>query len=151
MSRRTRIARMLALAVVGCSATARPARAQSAYFSATGKFGEDDHKKQYFDFSVGTDTTSTFRTWSSSGGTNAAGDVIPSGGVDPDLFLMQGGGVIEWNDDTFGYDAYIHRTIGAGAYRLEQDFFYPPNSGLWAVDLTSSSAGSMTLNGLPNN
>src|SRR3954451_16295862 len=61
---RTQIKRVLVLAVAGCTFAGRPARAQSAYSSATGIFGQHDNKRQYFDFNVGTTTIGTFRTWS---------------------------------------------------------------------------------------
>ncbi|MHC5112515.1 MAG: hypothetical protein ACYTHJ_21865, partial [Planctomycetota bacterium] len=51
-----------------------------------------DGQSQAFDFSLPTDVTSAdtlyFRTWSHSGGTNLAGDVIPAGGFDPSLTLI---------------------------------------------------------------
>src|SRR5690242_2640014 len=40
-----------------------------------------------------------FRTWSYSGGTNNAGDVIPAGGFDPILYLNNGGGTTIASDN----------------------------------------------------
>lgn len=56
---------------------------------------------QFFDFTVGAQSSVTLRSWSYAGGTNAAGTVIARGGFDPilALFALPGGARINQNDD----------------------------------------------------
>jgi len=76
----------------------------AANFSFTGIFGQDD-QLEVFLFSNPSGTV-TLRTWSYAGGTNAAGQVIPSGGFDPVLSLFDATGglnalspLIDFNND----------------------------------------------------
>jgi hypothetical protein len=76
----------------------------AANFSFTGIFGQDD-QLEVFLFSNPSGTV-TLRTWSYAGGTNAAGQVIPSGGFDPVLSLYDATGglnalspLIDFNND----------------------------------------------------
>jgi hypothetical protein len=72
---------LVTLAVTAVSATA------TTNFSFTGSFNFDTDV-QYFTFTLLNPTPGVaLRTWSYSGGTNAAGDVIPSGGFEPVLSL----------------------------------------------------------------
>ena len=97
-----------------------------------------------------------FRTWSHAGGTNHAGDAIPSGGFDPTLALRNSTGTqIAFTDDGTGvpsnFDSLLSFTAGdspvpsplsAGDYTLR----IAPQGGHigtfqtknWAVDLTGS-------------
>jgi len=61
--------------------------AHAASFSFTGTF-TNDTDLQFFSFTLSNPTAGVaLRTWSYSGGTNAAGHVIPSGGFEPYLNL----------------------------------------------------------------
>ncbi|MBL8838578.1 MAG: DVUA0089 family protein [Alphaproteobacteria bacterium] len=63
------------------------AQARAANFSFTGSFANDTDL-QYFTFTLANPTAGVaLRTWSYAGGTNAAGQVIPSGGFEPYLNL----------------------------------------------------------------
>ncbi len=58
-------------------------------FSFTGTFSSDTDL-QYFTFTLANPTAGvTLRTWSYAGGTNAAGNTIPSGGFEPILNLYE--------------------------------------------------------------
>lgn len=63
---------------------------------------------QFFQFTLGTDSDISLRTWGYAGGTNAAGEVIATGGFDPILSLFAGTGpsalLIDANDDGLGVD-----------------------------------------------
>ena len=59
-----------------------------------------------------------FRTWSYSGGTNSAGEVIPAGGFDPTLALLNSAGTeIAYKNDGTGiddnYDSLLSFYVGA--------------------------------------
>lgn len=71
-------------------------------FSFTGNLTHDDDVA-LFEFSLSATATVTLRTWSYAGGTNADGDIIPSGGFDPILALFDSTGLlIGENDDGTG-------------------------------------------------
>jgi hypothetical protein len=59
----------------------------AASFSFTGNF-VNDNDVQLFTFTLLSPGTVTFQTWSYGGGTNAAGQVIPSGGFEPTLNIF---------------------------------------------------------------
>jgi hypothetical protein len=70
-----------------------------ADFSFTGNLLNDDDV-QLFNFTVGSTSDVTLRTWSYAGGVNAAGAVIPRGGFDPILAVFDSSGaLIDANDD----------------------------------------------------
>lgn len=65
--------------------------AQALNFSFTGNFSDDDDV-QLFEFTIGSDSDITLRSYSYAGGTMADGTVIASGGFDPILALFDGAG-----------------------------------------------------------
>ncbi len=99
-------------------------------FSFTGNLANDDDV-QLFNFTVGTTSNVTLRTWSYAGGINADGVVIPDGGFDPILALFNSAGtLIDENDDgsptevsadpTTGefYDSFLTTTLSPGDYTV---------------------------------
>lgn len=93
-----RIAKLLLMGVVMVSA------ALADNFSFTGNFVYDDDV-QLFNFSVSTRSTVTLRSWSYAGGTNAAGQIIASGGFDPILGLFDANGALLGQNDDGGCPA----------------------------------------------
>jgi hypothetical protein len=95
------------------------AGAGAANFSFTGTFNQDDDV-QLFRFAVTgpSFTTVTLQTLSYDGGVNAAGALIPAGGFDPVISLFDAGGtLLDDNDDgSFGPDAFLALSLGAGNY-----------------------------------
>lgn len=76
-----------------------PASAAPSDFSFTGLFAADDDV-QRFDFTAGGSSTVTLRSYGYSGGTQANGNVVASGGFDPILALFDGAGnLIQQHDD----------------------------------------------------
>ncbi len=66
--------------------------AAASSFSFQGAFNFDTDT-QFFTFTVNTPTNNVaFRTWSYSGGTDSAGDIIPAGGFEPLLSLWDSNG-----------------------------------------------------------
>jgi PEP-CTERM motif len=116
----------LALATVTFSIAA-PAAAAS--FSFTGTLTNPNHV-QFFDFSIGQQASVAIVTRSYAGGTNAAGNLIDSGGFDPMMFLwaLPSGFGLAGNDDGIGvpadpntggrYDSSIMIDLDPGTYRL---------------------------------
>jgi hypothetical protein len=116
--------------LAGAAIIAAAAPAAAVDFSFTGSLPTAD-TVQFFDFTVGTQSTVTLRTWSYAGGTNAAGQMISSGGFDPilALFALPGGGLVGENDDGGGnvpsdpvtgnnYDTFLQLLLDPGAYRV---------------------------------
>ena len=112
---------MLTLSVSGAYATD---------YSFTGNFTYDNDV-QLFNFSVGTTSTVTLRTWSYAGGVNAAGQTIARDGFDPILAVFDStGAYINQNDDggslvaadsvtNAHYDTYLSvGTLAAGNYEV---------------------------------
>lgn len=127
-------------------AAASPAQ-QQAYFSTTGTFSNVGGYFTDYNFSLPATSDTTFRTWGWAGGTNAAGQNIPAGGVDSVLTLLNSANVqVAQNIDIGpGQNDSLIVTPGlaGGNYRLRLQ----PQSlgdGHWATDLASSS-GPMTL------
>jgi len=102
--------------------------ASAANFSFQGTLTRDD-EVLLFNFSVGSTSTVTLRTWSYAGGVNSAGTTIARGGFDPILALFNSstGVMINENDDgrsnvpadpvTGGnFDTYLQSTLTAGNY-----------------------------------
>jgi hypothetical protein len=107
--------------------------ALGANFSFTGSFVRDDEHRA-FTFQVLTASTVTIRTWSYAGGTNAAGQVIPRGGLDPFISIFDSTGtLIAQNDDGPGVAVDPH--TGAGFDSLISQVFAPGN---YLVILTQS-------------
>ena len=93
-----------------------------------------------------------FRTWSHSGGTNGAGEVIPAGGFDPSLALLNSAATqIAYADDGTGiglnYDSVLNfyggapaipSPLAAGNYTLRLEALgdaFGTKTKNWAVDL----------------
>lgn len=102
----------------------------AANFSFTGNLANDD-EVQFFNFTVSSQSTVTLRTWSYAGGTNAAGNLIGSGGFDPILALFNSSGtLIGQNDDdqdgvvpadpttSARFDTYLQTSLAAGSYTV---------------------------------
>jgi len=71
----------------------------AANLSYTGQFNYDNDV-QLFDFTVGSLSTVTLRTWSYAGGVNAAGQSIARGGFDPIVALFDSAGqLVDQQDD----------------------------------------------------
>jgi hypothetical protein len=103
--------------------------ASAASFSFQGSLTSDD-QVQLFNFSVGSTSTVTLRTWSYAGGVNAAGATIARGGFDPILALFNSSGaLINQNDDGGSnvpadsvtgseFDTYLQSTLTPGSYTV---------------------------------
>ncbi len=94
--------------VLSIFSSTTPAMAQDAYYSWQGQF-QSATDTQSFVFgltnSVNSAETLHFNTWSHFGGTNAAGDLVASGGFDPILSLFDGDGASYGaNDDGYVFD-----------------------------------------------
>lgn len=100
----------------------------AASFSFTGNFSRDDDV-QLFNFSVGSTSSVTLRTYSYAGGTQADGNVVEAGGFDPILALFDSSGaLIDENDDGSGlpedpntgasYDTELTTSLGMGNYTV---------------------------------
>ncbi len=113
---------LLALMLFSC------AQVNATLFSShsfTGNFDNDD-SRYYIQFDVTDTATISFLSHSYAGGINGAGDVIPDGGFDPQLFLFDAAStLLEYDDDGAGvtsassgfeYDAFIARELTAGSY-----------------------------------
>ncbi|MEO1497014.1 MAG: PEP-CTERM sorting domain-containing protein [Planctomycetota bacterium] len=154
------------------SSAALPATPASAYFSLEGDFNAagDEHN---FTFDLSRSVTSSevlrFETFANGGGTNAAGDIIASGGIDSDLRLRDSNNtVIGRNDDAdTALDAFdsllswpgvapaprnpfieLTSPLVAGSYSLNLIEFNNDQAGPWAIDLVGA-ADAMTLTGAP--
>ncbi|MEM1027353.1 MAG: PEP-CTERM sorting domain-containing protein [Planctomycetota bacterium] len=134
------------------------AAADEAYFSIEGQITAALGRHQVFfdlDRPVGSGENLLFRTFTHSGGTNAAGDTITASGFDSvlDLFNAGGGGVVASNDDgAGGSDALLSwpgvAPAGGGVlspdplpglpgYRLTVSDFGSNNTGPLAVDVVA--------------
>lgn len=115
----------LAAAILGLSS----APAMAADFSFVGTL-PTANTPLLFNFSVGSSSTVTLRTYSYAGGTNAAGTVIARGGFDPILALFDStGALINQNDDGGSlvpadsvtgahYDTYLQSLLAPGNYTV---------------------------------
>jgi len=117
---------------------------QAANYSFTGTLA-NPNEVLLFDFSVGTTSDVTLRTYSYAGGTNAAGTVIANGGFDPILSLFDSAGsMIDNNDDGDDdvpadpatgnqYDTYLFLpSLAAGSYTVSISAFsnFPAGNNL---------------------
>ena len=118
------------LVVVAAIALAGLAGNASALnYSFSGNFTRDDNV-QLFNFSVGSLSSITLRTWSYAGGVNAAGQTVLRGGFDPILALFDSAGNrVGQNDDggnsvaadsvtTRRYDTFLQASLAAGSYTV---------------------------------
>lgn len=150
--------KLLCAALLAASAFASPAMA-ATNFSFTGTF-DDPNDVQLFNFTVGTGSTVTLRTYSYAGGTNAAGQVITGGNFDPILALFNSAGeFIDQNDDggcgnvppgNTGncYDTYLNIDLAPGTYTVSvmafSNFAVGPN-------LSNGFEGDGSFNGRGQN
>lgn len=119
---------------LGLLACAVSVPADAANFSFAGTIGADDDVL-LFNFSVGTTSTVTVRSYSYAGGTQANGNVIAAGGFDPILALFNSSGVLidqqdDAGDDGFGdlvnadpvtgqrWDTYFQAPLDTGSYTV---------------------------------
>ncbi|WP_428939125.1 hypothetical protein [Fontivita pretiosa] len=131
--------------------------AQTSFFSATGTFTQGNSSADFHvSFDDPTARNTWFQTWAWNGtlpphgpGTNAAGDVIASGGIDSELEVFTAGGTsLGYNDDRgpgerdshLGPDAgplsYLP-PLGPGQYRARLTAAFGVIwSGAWAMDMT---------------
>ena len=104
------------------------APASATDFSYTGTLS-DPNAVLMFNFTVGSPSTITLRSYSYAGGTNAAGTLISGGGFDPILTLFDSTGLeINHNDDggsahvpcdgTRCYDVYLQQLLSPGTYTV---------------------------------
>ena len=123
-----KMGKVLAFGIAGALLTSGTA-ASAADFSYTGSL-PNPNAVQLFNFSVGTTSTVTLRTYSYAGGTNAAGQVIARGGFDPILALFNGSGLLIGENDDGGlnvpadsvtgsrYDTFLQAVLGPGNYTV---------------------------------
>jgi hypothetical protein len=148
MSRFTRRISVALLAVIVLGAAARGARG-GAYFSATGTFTS---ASGVIDFGLTLPTDAApleLRTWQSSGGTNAAGQLILPLGIDSVLALFDSANAqIAQNDDMApGAPDSLIRTapLSAGDYRARLTA-KTRGDGHFALDMSNpAGAGALTL------
>jgi hypothetical protein len=138
------LSRCGALAAMLLGALGGRALAQPAYFSATGTFTVAQGETHDFRFSIPSTASTTFRTWANGGGTNAAGEIVPAGGIDSIISLFTGaGGLIDFNDDIGPGQRdsrLIFPSLAGGSYRLHlENFKNASGNGSWAVDLLNNS------------
>ena len=95
------------------------APAAAADYSYMGTLS-DPNEVLLFNFSVGTASDVTLRSYSHSGGTMADGTVIGSGGFDPILALFDGTGNLVGQDDDSGpgYDVLLTSLLQPGDYTV---------------------------------
>jgi hypothetical protein len=132
--------------------------AMAADFSFTGSLDNDD-QVQLFDFTVGSISTVTMRTYSYAGGVNADGATIPAGGFDPILALFDAGeNLIDQNDDGVGvpadpvtgssYDTLLEVELTPGNYTVAVSQYANFANG---PTLSDGFAGSGTLGFVDSN
>jgi hypothetical protein len=104
------------------------APASATDFSYTGTLS-DPNDVLMFNFTVGSPSNITLRSYSYAGGTNAAGTLISGGGFDPILTLFDSTGLeINHNDDGGSahvpceagrcYDVYLQQLLNPGIYTV---------------------------------
>lgn len=104
--------------------------AQAANFSFRGNFTKDNDV-QLFNFTVGSPSNVTLKTFSYAGGTQADGTIVSRGGFDPILSLFDGNGnFIARNDDGSSsnvgtdpvtnntYDTFLQSALNPGSYTV---------------------------------
>ena len=105
--------------VVAAASMVLAAPAAAADYSYTGTLS-DPNEVLLFNFSVGTASDVTLRSYSHSGGTMADATVIGSGGFDPILALFDGTGNLVGQDDDSGpgFDVLLTRLLQPGDYTV---------------------------------
>ena len=87
----------------------------AANISFTGNFSQDSDVS-FFTFSIAAPSTVTLKTLSFSGGTNAAGDSIASGGFQTAIHLWTAAGIDAGGDAAANGDALYSLALTAGSY-----------------------------------
>lgn len=142
------------------AATLLGAPVHAATFSFAGNFTQDDDV-QRFDFSVGSLSTITLRSYSYAGGTQADGTVVSAGGFDPILALFDAtsGALIGQQDDAeddgnvvpedptteYRFDVLLDIELDAGSYFvtvMQYDNF--ANGPLFADGFERDGEGNFT-------
>lgn len=103
--------------------------AMAADFSFIGNL-DNPNQVQTFNFTVGSPSNVTLRTFSYAGGTNSAGQVISRGGFDPILALFNTSGTLIGQNDDGGcgvvpadingacYDTFLQSLLAPGNYTV---------------------------------
>ena len=131
-----------------------PAQAADAFLSATGTFTADGAEENFnVTFTDPSAAGTTFRTWAWGGGTNVAGDSIPSGGIDSTIEVFNSANQsIAFNDDRGANqrDSLLCNTgtgltfmppLGSGDYRFNMsNSFLALGDGHWAADIVRTGA-----------
>jgi hypothetical protein len=130
------------------------AAADGAFLSTTGTFDIVSGANLDELFTAPAGSNLTLRTYAANGGTNAAGVVIPAGGIDSILDLYTSvGALVDHNDDLGGgsHDSLITRALGAGDYFVRMtNFSTDIGDGHFALDVTNAT-GPLTFNALSRN
>jgi hypothetical protein len=109
------------------------ATASADSFSFTGAF-QTDNDVQLFNFTIAAESTVTFVTFGFAGGTNAADQVIPAGGFDPELWLFDSSGdEFASNDNGTGSEVGTYQEAQLDSY-LQEDLL----PGTYTLALTES-------------
>jgi hypothetical protein len=118
------------------------ATASADSFSFTGTF-QTDNDVQLFNFTIAAETTVTFVTFGFAGGTNAADQVIPPGGFDPEIWLFDpSGNEVASNDNGTGAEVGIFDEAQLDSYLQQEDL----SPGTYTLALTES--GNTLVDGL---
>ena len=118
--------------------------ADQAWFSFRGTLTPGP--REDFSFLIGADANLVFRTFAYAGGTNAAGEVIPSGGIDSSLWLYDANANLIGSSSDANADSTISIRLSAWNYMVRMNGFLGTGiyNGTWATDLVNSN-GSLTI------
>ena len=162
-------------AFAAAAALSTPALADD--YSYTGTLS-DPNQVLLFNFTVGSDSNVTLRTYSYAGGTMANGTVISGGGFDPILALFDSNGLkIAENDDGSSlhvpceagrcYDTFLQQLLSPGTYTVsvqaysnfaigpnlsdgfENDGTFGGRSNAWAFDILNVSQATQVGGAVP--
>lgn len=145
-------------AALGIAGIGSSAIASGAYFSVQGTFSAPSGAFQDLLVSIDSPLAATFRTFASGGGTNAAGQAIPPGGIDSILTLYDlNNNLLAQNDDSGGtVDSLIENVVAPQeGFRLRlTNYGAAIGDGHWAMDVfhqTSILFTRMTLTAMNGN
>lgn len=162
-------------AFAAAAALSTPALADD--YSYTGTL-DNPNQVLLFNFTVGSESNVTLRTYSFAGGTMADGTVVASGGFDPILALFDSNGVlIDENDDGgsahvpcdngYCYDTYLEQLLAPGSYTVsvqafsnfaigpnlsdgfENDGSFNGRTNAWAFDILNVSQATQVGGAVP--
>lgn len=162
-------------AFAAAAALSTPALADD--YSYTGVLS-DPNQVLLFNFTVGSSSNVTLRTYSYAGGTMANGTVVSSGGFDPILALFDSNGLkLDQNDDGgfahvpcdngYCYDTYLQRLLAPGTYTVsvqafsnfaigpnlsdgfENDGSFNGRTNAWAFDILNVSQATQVGGAVP--